>query len=182
MKTSVKLFVALCLVAAGSLLAADSESHQVQINITSICLLDIDDATALIYGVNATQAGDEPEITVTSGSETRDLWYTSIVPTGQTRRITANFSVALPTGVEIEVDISTADVGGVGAKGTGGSYTFDNGDGTSAHNIVTAIGNCWTSRTNGADVTISADISDVTTLVGGTAYTGNLTYTLTDPS
>ncbi len=182
MKNFIKLTAAVIIITAGMAFAADSESHQVQINITSLCLLDIDNSEALVYGVDASQAGDEPVITNTSGSETRELWYTSLVPSGQDRNITVNFSVALPTGVEIDVAISTADVGGLGTPGTGGSYTFDNGDGTGAQNIVTGITNVWTSRTNGADVTISAAIADVTALIGGTAYSGNLTYTLTDPS
>ncbi len=159
----------------GFVMAADQESHIVSISVPNICMLDINntDNVAFVIIQPLGGAGEAPEINDDTDNS-KQLWYTSIVPSGQERQVTVASDVDVPAGLTLNVAASEP-TGGAGARGTGTNVDLS----TSAQPIIDGIGTCYSSRINGAGITYTLSIDDPTNLVeADTDLT--VTFTLTD--
>lgn len=159
--------------------ANDTASHQVTMNVLEVVIIDLNDTSTVTLQTNAPAVGGDPVTGDTDSS--KRLQYTSLVPAGQSRRITANWGVAdsAPAGTSLRVEI-TAINGVAGNCGTAaGQITLSN----VAQNIITGIGSCRTGTgANGATVTYTFSIDDVSQLEVGDSRTVTVTFTLTDAS
>jgi hypothetical protein len=159
MKRFTAVLMALALLGfAGGLMA---QSHQVNITISAISLIDVSvPGTAVTFGIGAPAlAGDAPVITGSPNTDKR-VYYTSLIGSGLEREIQATFA-SLPAGLNLNVALATP---------TGG-----------ASDVMTALGSCWSSRTAGSVVTYTlttpdADFADLATQA---ATNHQITYTLT---
>jgi len=159
--------------------ANDSASHQVTMNVVECVVIDLNDTSTITLQTTAPAVGGDPVTGATDS--TKRLQYTSLVPAGQTRRVTANWGPAdsAPAGTSLRVEI-TAINGVAGNCGTAtGQITLSN----VAQNIITGIGSCRTGTgANGATVTYTFSIDDISQLQVGDSKTVTVTFTLTDAS
>lgn len=182
-----KLFAIAALVSIGSgaLYAQapnNTKTHNVTITVPDVALLKISGADPTLAVVAPAVAGDPVSVTGVTNSD-KSLQYSSTVSTSGdvARTITAAITAGtVPSGFDLKVSAVIAS-GGDGAKGTAIGTPFALT--STAQDIVTAIGSCYTGTAagNGAVLTYSlafkgayADIrynaSDVITV----------TYTLSD--
>jgi hypothetical protein len=177
MKRFTAVLMALALLGfAGGLMA---QSHQVNITISAISLIDVSvPGTAVTFGIGAPAlAGDAPVITGSPNTDKR-VYYTSLIGSGLEREIQATFA-SLPAGLNLNVALATP-TGGAGARGTGANADFTSLS-LGPSDVMTALGSCWSSRTAGSVVTYTlttpdADFADLATQA---ATNHQITYTLT---
>lgn len=169
----IMMVVGLCLGFTGMAMALDDTTTQtMDLNVNEIAVLDdTGDPGALTIVAPAT--GGQTPADVTDNSTYAQ--YTSVITTGQTRKLTAQISVAAPAGTQLTLEAS-------GLSGTEGSAVAKATLGTvSAVDIVTGIGSCATGigATDGAQLTYGLEVTDVTALVvtSGTAPVVTLTLT-----
>jgi hypothetical protein len=180
MKQALTIVFIFCLIGVGSLFAAnDSANHDVVITINEVVLIDIaPDTTAINLASIAPLVGGDA-VTGSSNS-TKYLQYTSLVAGGTTREVQARLD-ALPTVTGVSVSLVSADPAGGPEEGTAGpAVTLSTVD----QAIITAISSCatGTAATDGANLTYTLVIDDVSQLVVGATDTVNVTLTLTDAS
>lgn len=105
--------------------------------------------------------------------------YTSTVPSGQTRRLTAHWGASdeAPAGCSLKL---TATTPGGNQGSSAGQITLS----ATAQNVVTGIRSCATGQgpTSGAQLTYVLSVDDVELLVAGETKTATVTLTLTDAS
>lgn len=175
---------------SNAVIAQDSDkeeaSHQVNINITTLALIDIESSNS------NTTISLEPSAPTEAGtgynfSNTKDesLWlnYSSIVKSGNSRKITASIDAdgGLPTGITLAVQAKNAAGTGKGKLGTAinNPVTLS----TKPASIITGIGSSYTGDgpSNGHNLTytLNLDNDQYETLLADT-YTVNVTYTITD--
>jgi hypothetical protein len=187
MKNSIISF-AFLLIFAGAVTAADNntDAHKITIGIPNIALLDIEpnndgfdmDVTQAV----ANEAGNPLDFTVTNA--TKWLNYTSVVNSGQTRRITAQITTGtLPSGVSLKVQAATSST----RKGTLGTTTGVKTLLTSGTvDVITGIGSCYTQ--NGANkgsllsysIEMADDNSTSWSQLVSDDYEVTITYTITE--
>jgi hypothetical protein len=176
-RTSVLVVVVCCFLTAGVTLAADTATQTVQLNVDDICLIDVTgDPPAL--AITAPAAGGQPP----QGDSDNSTYaqYTSVVCSGTARAVTANWGAAdaAPAGTQLSLEVTslTAGCGSIVAGGVNMSST--------AQNIVTGVGSCATGvgATDGAQLTYTLSVTDVTQLDACDDQTVTVTLTLTDAS
>jgi len=178
-------------------MAQDSETanHQVSISIPTIALVDIEDAegteaSTITFSIDAadlvTEAGAKPDFSEISDN-TLYLQYTSIVSSGNSvsNSISAELSSSdLPDGLSLQVAASASAAGGkVGTTGTGNTTAQTLS--SSATDVVTGIGSCYTG-TNGAkghQLTYTLDVEETdaayAALTAG-SFDATVLYTITE--
>jgi len=160
---------------AGVATAQDTASHDVILQISEICVIDVAPAGSITLTLGTvTTGGDTP---ADATNNTKYLQYTSLVPSGETRRITAalDSGESAPAGTALRVQAS----GISGNEGTpAGQITLTD----SATDLVTGIGSCatGTGATDGAQLTYTFTVTDFSQLEVTAGSTVTVTYTLTD--
>ena len=174
-----KRFIVLSIVfmfIAGIVFAADTAAHDVILNVNEVCLIDLNSTATITLNTTAPAAGGMNPVGDTNNSKL--LQYTSLVPSGQTRVITANWDAldAAPAGTSLRLQVTSVPVG----SGTAGAQiTLSD----TAQNIVTAIGSCATGTgVNGAALLYTFSVDTVSSLVVGATSTVTVTFTLSDAS
>ena len=150
----------------------DNANHNVNITVNAIAQLAIvgGDASVSVDDTGIT-AGEQPNV---NEDATTYLQYTSIVATGQTRKLTALTDNNEPAGCELKASAVT----GGGTEGTGLS---DVALSTVAADVVTGIATCATgiAGTDGANITYGLNFTFASLVeTGSTAV--QVTWTLTD--
>lgn len=160
----------------------ETDNHDVSIVIPNFAILDVEpEATASISleADEPTEAGTA--LNFTNATNT-DLWlnYSSIVAASETRKITVETSAATPAGLELKV--TAAAYAGTDGGGTTGSPTAEVTLSTTATDIVTGIGSCYTGdgNTNGHNLSYSlnADDANYGDIVSTAGTTITVTYTI----
>ena len=156
--------------------ASDSANHQVTLQINEVVLIDLNDTGLITLSTSAPTNGGEDPVGSTDASKL--LQYTSLVAGVTTRSITAAWGGgdAAPSGTSLKLQATSVPVN----CGTAGAQITLSGTG---QNIITAIGSCATGTgANGAEMTYTFSIDDVTSISVGDSNTVTITFTLTDAS
>ena len=158
---------------SGTLLAQTTANHTLTLSVASIARIGVTAGVTLTVDDPGT-AGDDP----TSDSDnTGRLRYTSTVPSGQSRRITAEWGAtdAAPAGTQLTL---TATPGG----GKLGSSAGEKVISSSAEDIITGVGSCATGSGagNGAVLDYTLEVTDVGSLIAGDSEDVIVTFTITD--
>ena len=163
---SILCFVVLCLILVGAVMAADTATQTVQLNVDDICVID------------APAVGGQSPADVTDNSTYAQ--YTSVVCGAATRALTANWGAgdAAPSGCSLSLEVTSltagcgsAVVGGVTVSGT-------------AQSVVGSIASCatGTGAADGAQLSYTLCVDDDTQLDSCDDQTVTITLTLTDAS
>jgi hypothetical protein len=167
----------LSILLVGVVMAADTATQTVQLNVDDICVIDVTgDPGALTIGAPAVGGQTPPDATDNSTY----AQYTSVVCGAATRALTANWGAgdAAPSGCELALEVTSltagcgsAVVGGITVSGT-------------AQNIVGGIGSCatGTGAADGAQLSYTLSVTDNSQLDSCDDQTVTITLTLTDAS
>lgn len=170
----------------GAAAASDSATHDVTITVTEVAELAIvgADVSFTVGAATPQTAGAAPEIVPTNAGA-KYLQYTSLVPSGQTRKITVSRSNNLPAALTLRLQVTLPGDNKTGATGSAGAFSAATAltaiTGTATQDAVTAIGSGWTGTagTDGANLTYSL----IFTAGDNSFVTSNdpvvVTYTLT---
>ena len=159
--------------------ASDTATHDVEMQVSEVVLIDINNTATLTLSVSApTNGGEDP--TGQTDSTSKLLQFTSLVASG-TRNIQVSWSGALdgacPTGTHLEAE--AISVPGSCGSAVAGGVTVDATD----RNIITGIGSCATGTgANGAQMEYRFVVDTVSSLVVGQTRSVRLVFTLTDAS
>ncbi len=152
--------------------ALDNTSHPVTMRVNEVCRIGLNSSSGIVLEVGGQAVGGLPPVGATDSS--KSLGYTSIVPAGGSRRVTANWGPAdkTPSGTSLLLQVIDMPAGsGVPA----GQITL------SGHpqNIITGIRSCSTGAA-AARLRYTFRIEDVNGLVQGDGATVSISFTLTD--
>jgi hypothetical protein len=156
--------------------ANDSASHDVTMQVNEVVLIDLNSTATITLTTNAPANGGEDPTGDTDNSKL--LQYTSLVASGTTRNISAQWGGTdqAPAGTSLLLEATSVPAGCGSASA---QITID----STARNIITGIGSCATGTgANGAEMTYTFQIDDVSQLVVGDNQTVTITLTLTDAS
>ena len=175
MKTikSIVFFSTAALFIFGLALATDTSTHDVTMQISSMCAIDVAGGNITLTVTAPTTGGQTPS---NPTDNTTYLQYTSTVPSAQSRALSAKWgaSDAAPGGCSLKLQASPQ-----AGEGTGGSQiTLSD----TAQDIITAISNCATGTggTDGAQMTYTLSVDDFSSLVANDNKTATITFTLED--
>jgi hypothetical protein len=175
-KLSILVAALMLLGLSGALMA---QSHNVNITISAISLIDVSNpSTAVTFSIGApAQAGLAPVVTGSPNND-KQVYYTSLVGSGLTREVQATFA-SLPAGLNLNVALA-APTGGAGTRGTGSNADFTSAS-LGPKDVITGVGSCYSSRTAGAAVTytLTAPDASLANLATQAATNHQITYTLT---
>lgn len=146
------------------------------INMPIVALLDVEPAGSIALNFTAPTEGGAI-LGSSATNSTKWVNISSAVTTGLTRRVTAQVSGTLPSGVRLKLVTANA-VGGAGTRGTPVTPLFLT---TSAQTIINGIGGAYTTSGAGAgfNLTYSLDIQTYSLLKSGSS-TFSILYTLAD--
>jgi len=177
-KLNVILIIAIILILCniGEVLAADvSDTMTVHMSVEEIAIVNINPGNEVSLTITAPDtAGDVPADIV---NDLNYLQYTSTVSESATKKITAQLSGAILVGCSLKLE---STVGSGSNEGTSaGQVTLSS---ESASDIITGIGTCatGTSSTNGAKLTYTLTVDDISSLIAGEDKYRTVTFTLTD--
>jgi hypothetical protein len=174
---SVLLCAVFCFTVVGAALAADTATQTVQLNVDDICVIDVTGDPAALT-IAAPAVGGQTPADATDNSTYAQ--YTSVVCGAAVRALTANWGAgdAAPSGCELALEVTSLTAGCGSAVAGGITMT-----GT-AQNIVGSIGSCATGTggTDGAQLTYTLSVTDMTQLDDCDDQTVTITLTLTDAS
>ena len=161
----------------GAVLAADTATQTVQLNVDDICVIDVTGDPAALT-IAAPPVGGLIPADATDNSTYAQ--YTSVVCGSAVRALTVNWGAgdAAPSGCELGLEV-TSLTSGCGSAVAGGVTV----SGT-AQNVVGSIGSCATGTggTDGAQLTYTLGVTDETQLDSCDDQTVTITLTLTDAS
>ena len=153
---------------------SDDAIHDVTMQVNEIALIDLNSAVAITLTTNPPANGGEAPLGDSDASKL--LQYTSLVASGVSRRISAQWGAtdAAPAGTSLLLEATSAP-GGASA----GQITLS----STAQDLITGIGSIATGTgANGAALTYTFSIDNVSSLVVGANETVTITFTLTDAS
>lgn len=156
--------------------ANDSAAHDVTMQVNEVVLIDLNNTGTITLTTNAPVNGGEDPAGDSDNSKL--LQYTSLVASGTTRNITAQWGATdqAPAGTSLSLQATSVPAG----CGTAAAQITIN---DTAQNIITGIGSCATGTgSNGAELTYTFNIDTVGSLVVGDSETVTITLTLTDAS
>ena len=179
-KLNVILIIAIILILCniGEVLAADvTDTMVVHLNVEEIAVVNINPGSEITLTVSAPEtAGDIPADTVNNSNY---IQYTTTVSGVSTKKITAQLSGVVLTGCSLKLE---SEVGSGSNEGTSaGQVTLSS---VSASDIITGIETCatGTSSTDGAKLTYTLTVDDISSLIAGEQKHLTVTFTLTDTS
>ena len=174
------------IIAIGLLLAGtafgltDSATHDVDMTVDEIALIDLNDTSTVALTIAAPASGGETPASATDTS--KRIQYTSIVsrtPSVLSRNLTVNWggTDAAPAGTSLVAEVTSIS-GGVGTCGTPAAAVTVSATG---QNLLTGIGGCATGTgTNGAVLSYTLNIDDFTVLDAAESTTATITFTLAE--
>lgn len=160
--------------------------HTVTVSVPEVALVDMHTTGASNNITLGFTAPTEAGLPISAPSANTELWlnYSSIVASASVKRtITAQLSADL-AGIDIAVTAGAPSGTSVGDAGSSaGAVTLNS---TTAQNVITNIGSCYTTdgANNGSNLSYSVALSSTTStyntvfIQAGTAVT--VTYTITD--
>ena len=182
MKGLVTFFIVclLSLMCANIFAASDTATHDIQMDVNEVVLIDINNTGTLTLSTTAPANGGE-DVTGETDSTSKLLQYTSLVASGTTRNIQVSWSGALdgacPAGTHLEAEAIT--VPGSCGSAVASGVTVSAVD----QNIITAIGSCATGTgASGAQMEYRYVVDTVSSLLVGDTNSVRLVFTLTDAS
>ena len=159
----------------------DTDNHTVTIVVPNVTLLDIEPSGSKNISMSFTANG-EAGLGLTNPAANAVLWlnYTSVVPTGITRKIVVKYTTSGLAGVDVKVTPGSPVITGGGTGGTSGAVvTLTSTD----QSIVTGIGSVFTGNgaSSGVNISYAIDAPSATfgSLVAASTPVG-VTYTLMD--
>ncbi len=154
--------------------ATDDATQNLTLAVSEICVLDVTGNPGVITVVAPGTGGQTP---ANPSDNSTYAQYTSTVASGLTRNMTAQWGGADAAPAGTSLDLTAAPAGGTQGV-TAGLITVS----SSAQNIITGIGSCatGTSDTDGAQLTYTLMIDDVTALVAGDSQSVTITLTLAE--
>jgi hypothetical protein len=174
MKKLTILFVAAALLGlAGGLMAADT--HTVNVVVSGFNVIAVNGAAITLTIVAPTNAGDA-SAPVTDA--TTYLQYSSIRLSGNGKVTGAITAGTMPAGTALAVTAATPGSGGAGTKG---STNNKQALSSSAADLITGIGSCYTDRgggNNGSNLTYELSVSSWANIVPASSTAITVTYTL----
>ena len=159
-------------------------SHGVNIFIPTVTLVDVEGTDGETGTINLTpdvstlEAGEAVKF---SSANDNSLWlnYTSVVEKDQVRNIITEISGILPSGVSLKLSASTISTG----KGKTGQPAGEISLTSTAQNLITGIGSCFTETGNGKGhqlkYILDMDNEKYADLMADN-YEIKVTYTITD--
>jgi hypothetical protein len=165
------ILVALVLLAGAAIGFAQTDNHDITIDIAGVAALALNDGSTITLSTSAGTPGDP----VTGDTDaTKRLYYTLLTSSAQT--ITAQVDALPPAGTSISV-VASGVSGNEGTPVVGGITLA-----VAPANIVNAVTSCATGTggSDGAALTYTLNITDQESLVIGSS-TITVTYTLTGP-
>lgn len=170
------LFVLIFLATSGIAFAASAAtSHDINLQVVEVVAVALSNASAISLQTQSPIIPGDPPIGQTDNS--KYLRYTTVNATGMSRSVTAQMSVAAPSGTRL--DMTATPVAGQGT--TTGPVALNN---LTATSVITGIGSCFTGilPTSGAQLTYVLVVVDTSLLVVAVAIPVTITLTLTDAS
>jgi hypothetical protein len=154
--------------------ALDNASHPVTMRVNEVCRIGLDSSSGISLEVGGQAAGGLPPVGAVDSSKA--LRYTSVVPAGASRRITANWGPAdkPPSGTSLILNVIDMPAG----SGLPAGQITLSGD---PQNIITGIRSCSTGN-DAVRLQYTFRVEDVNGLVQGDSTTVNISFTLTDAS
>jgi hypothetical protein len=160
-----------------------TDNHTVTIVVPNVTLLDIEPAGSKNISMSfTTGATAEAGLGLTNPTANTALWlnYTSVVPTGVTRKIVVKYTTAGLAGVDVKVTPAAPVITGGGTGGASGAQvTLTATD----QSIVTGIGSVFTGNGASSGVNITYDIDAPAATFGSLVAAStpvSVTYTLMD--
>ena len=158
--------------------AQTSASADVSISLPSVALLDVEPNNGS-FNLNLTaptEAGNP--LTTTATNNAKWLNFTSAVTTGATRRISAQLSGILPSGINLKLVTANYVGAGAGTLGSAASPIYLN---STQQTVITNIGGAFTGNGtgNGYNLTYSVEIANYS-LLKTQISTISIIYTLID--
>lgn len=162
-----------------------SGEHSVHITVHEVAMLDFSDSTPLSFEVVApSQAGGSPVVQI-NGSNSRRLFYTSVVNSEQPQRvIRVTHGDTVPNGLRLNLHAGPPfGLGGVGTTNSGAFSAPTQVNGSGNQVVVEAIGTGYTTTDpgEGVNLTYTLAISDLSVEIGKLRAENNtvtLTYTM----
>lgn len=188
MKKLLTIFAVLALLGltTAAMAESDTTTHDVNLNVDEMAVLDVTDpATDVTMTLLAPDDGGEAIADVLNSEKW--LNYTSVVPDGETRDITAEVAGAdaAPAGTKLDVEVLSIDGGtNAGNVVVGGGNLVTGDTVATAVTIVTGIGSCETGTgvDCGANVQFTFGVDNIDDVVSDDDQTVTVTYTLTESS
>lgn len=176
MKNTISLLVAICFIFLQTILtiASTTDNHLIQIQLDQIAVIDLGGGAVNLAVSSPTVAGDTP---LEGLNQTTYLKYTSSLPSGQTRNITAAWGTGnlAPVGTTLKLEAVSIPSG---CGNSVGVITVSN----TAQNIITGLGACYTGTTTGATLKYTLSIDDAFSLIASENKNADITFVITDAS
>jgi hypothetical protein len=156
--------------------AGDKAAHALTLTVSDTCRLALNSTAGVSLETSPPAAGGAAPTGNTDA--TKALRYTSLVPSGGSRKITANWdaSDATPAGTSLLLQVTNVPPN----CGTAAGQIRLSGE---PQVLIANIGSCSTGPAGGqAGILYRFNIDDVTSLVTGDTRTVNVSFTLTDAS
>ena len=140
-RTGILVLVVMLAVAAVGF--AQTDAHDIDINITGFAVIDLSDDTTITLSVTApVLPGDDPQGDTDSS---KDLFYTVVTPVAAPQTISAQITAGgMPVGTDLQLVVDN-----MGAT-SGAPAAFVTLDDTLSHDIITAIASTASGRVAGA--------------------------------
>jgi hypothetical protein len=156
--------------------AGDKMSHAISLKVTDTCRLGLNSISEISLETSPPAAGGAALTGNTDAS--KGLRYTSLVPSGGSRKITVNWgpSDATPDGTSLLLSVTNVPPN----CGTATGQIRLSGE---PQNLIVNIGSCTTGSAGGqAGILYQFNIDDENSLVVGDTKTVHVNFTLTDAS
>jgi len=158
--------------------ASSTKTQSFSLNVQDVCVLHVTgNPSDLTVGIPTT-GGEDPTSPYDDSTYAR---YTSLVASGTTRALTANWggSDTAPAGCSLKLVVSELTT----ASGDAGSATSEITVSSTATNVVTGIKSCATcGGSGGAKLKYTLSVDNVANMVAGDSESVTITLTLTDAS
>jgi hypothetical protein len=162
------------IIIARPLSAQSTDNITITVTLNEICTIGLNDSLTVTLTISPPAAGGENVLGDSDSSKL--LQYTSLVFAGTTRSITVNWGSAdsAPAGTSLKAEVTSIPSG---CGNSTGEVTVSD----IARTLITNIGGCHTGEgANGANLTYTFSVDDISQLHVGDNQTVTLTFTLTD--
>ncbi|MDA3938187.1 MAG: hypothetical protein PF693_02615 [Spirochaetia bacterium] len=157
---------------------SDSTHHDINLNVSEIAVLGLNNDSSITLSTPGTVAAGALPTAVDTDSS-KYLKYTSVVGGTATRSITVSLGeIGVPSGTQLTIE---ADDASTTQDGTPASVITLS---STAASLITGISSCatGTDASDGANLTYSYSVTDVTALLDSADATVTVTFTLGDDS
>lgn len=172
---------ALLFTAVGAFADTDSAAHDINLAVSEIAVLGLNDTGSISLSTASTvEPGADPSLASADTDSSKYLKYTSVVNNGATRSISVALgSTGVPSGTQLTVVAADA---GTPQDGDPAASPITLAGSMTPAVLISGIGSSatGTGASDGAQLTYSFSITDVTLLEEDADTTVTVTYTLSD--